>query len=178
MITSEIFFIWLIEISASHHLARIKWLRIGADSIIQSSLNLNKCVASETHIMNLPKTFLFVLVNTCAICNFSLFSVCTCSASHFNFLIITVSNTSSISAEAMAPGFSVAFDEMALKYPSLYRNFSVSYIDIAPPGTGPDTCTPVALWMVTERISQLYGSGELGLRSGTQIILTPGKKAT
>jgi hypothetical protein len=118
------------------------------------------------------KIFLFALVGAIPI--FCLFSFC--SASQLNFMIITVSNISSISAEAMTPGFSAAFDEMALKYPSLYRNFSVSYIDIAPPGTGADTCSPVASWMVTERISQLYGSGELGLRSGTQIILTPGKR--
>jgi hypothetical protein len=118
--------------------------------------------------------FLFALVSTIRIfCHFSV-----CSASQLNFMIITVSNISAISAEAMAPGFSVAFDEMVLKYPSLYRNFSVSYIDIAPPGTGADTCGLVASWMVTERISQLYGSGEFGLRSGTQIILTPGTKAT
>jgi hypothetical protein len=119
------------------------------------------------HIMNI---FLFAVVSTiCISCHVSV-----CCASQLNFIIITVSNISSISAEAMTPGFSVAFNQMALKYPSLYRNFSVSFIDITPPGTGADTCSPVASWMVTERISQLYGSDAFGLTGGTQIILTPG----
>jgi hypothetical protein len=120
--------------------------------------------------MRMRKDFLcsFAL---CIIFSFFL-GLARCS-SHLNFVTLTVSNASSIGAEAMAPAFSVALEDMAVKYPILYQNYGLNFVSIAPPG--PDACTPSAAWTVTEKMSQLYGSGSLASSDGIQIILTPGK---
>jgi hypothetical protein len=94
--------------------------------------------------------------------------------SQLNFLTVTVSNFPAISAEATNPGFSIALEDMAVKYPALYRNYSVSHVDIEP--LSPYVCSPAAAWKVTERIGQLYGSGSLKSTDEKPVImLTPGQ---
>jgi hypothetical protein len=106
----------------------------------------------------------------CTVFFYAKFDLC---MSPLDFLTITVGSAPSFNAEAMDPGFSVALQEMARKYPALYQNYNITYVDIEP--LGMDVCTPVAQWKVTERISQLYGSGSFQSTFGTKIMLTPGK---
>jgi hypothetical protein len=95
------------------------------------------------------------------------------SSGRLNFLIVTVTNAPSIGAAAMAPGFSIALEDMSIKYHTLFKDYSITTVSIAP--ADQDICSPGASWLLTERISQLYGAGALSSTDGQRIILTSGK---